>query len=136
MVPRGIEGAAGVTAMERSVKGTTVKVVEPLMFPERALIVAVPSPVLIAKPEVAMMATEVFEEPQATEAVMFCVLPLLNVPVAVNCRVVSRAMDGFAGVTEMETRTAALTVKVVEPVTEPEVAVIVVDPWPALVAKP
>ncbi len=131
-----MEGAVGATAIESSVNGATVKVVEPLMLPEFAAIIAVPSPVLVARPAVDMIATDVSDEPQATEAVMFCVLPLLNVPVAVNCLLDPRAIDGFADATAMETSAAEVTVKVVDPVMEPEVAVIVVDPWPALVARP
>ena len=136
VVPSGIEGAAGVTAIERSVRGTTFRAVEPLMFPKLALMVAVPSPVLVAKPDVDMMATDVFDEPQATEAVRSCVPPLPNVPVAVNCLSVPSAIDELAGVRAIETSVAALTVKVVDPLTEPEVAVIVVDPCPTLVARP
>jgi hypothetical protein len=46
------------------------------------------------------------------------------------------AIEGFAVVTSMETRVAAVTVNAVEPLTEPEVVVIVVDPVPALEARP
>jgi hypothetical protein len=46
------------------------------------------------------------------------------------------AIDGFAGVTPIDTRVAAVTVKVVEPDTEPRVAVIVADPMLADVASP
>jgi hypothetical protein len=44
-------------------------------------------------------------------------------PVAVNCRVSPFAIDGFAGVTPIDTSVAALTVKVVLPLTPPNVAV-------------
>ena len=47
---------------------------------------------------------------------------------AVNCCVRPAATDGAAGVTEIDVNTAAVTVNVAEPVTEPEVAVIVVVP--------
>ena len=40
---------------------------------------------------------------------------------AVNCNCCPAAIVGFAGVTVMETRVAAVTVSVVEPLTEPEV---------------
>jgi hypothetical protein len=58
------------------------------------------------------------------------------VPVAVNCCVLRIAIEGFAGVTSMETRVAAVTVNAVEPLTEPEVAVMVVEPIAALEARP
>ena len=57
-------------------------------------------------------------------------------PVAVNCCVDPRAIDEFSGDTVIETSAAVLTVRVVEPVTEPSVAVMVVCPVPALVASP
>jgi hypothetical protein len=46
------------------------------------------------------------------------------------------AIDGLAGVTAIETRVAAVTVSVVDPVTLPEVAVMVVVPTPVDVANP
>ena len=49
---------------------------------------------------------------------------------------VPRAIEGFAGVTAMETRDAALTVKTVLPLMEPDVAVIVAVPVLTLVANP
>jgi hypothetical protein len=45
-------------------------------------------------------------------------------------------MDGFVGVTAMETSVAAVTVNVVEPDTEPDVAPMVVVPTLAPVARP
>ena len=52
-----------------------------------------------ARPPAAIVATLVLEEDQATELVRFCVLPSLNVPVAVNCWVSPAAKVGVAGVT-------------------------------------
>ena len=45
-------------------------------------------------------------------------------------------MLAFAGVTEIETSAAGVTVKPVEPAIVPSVAVIVIDPWPIDVASP
>lgn len=53
-----------------------------------------------------------------------------------NCCVVPRAMEGLTGLMAMETSAAELTVSVVEPVIEPEVALIVVVPAATLVASP
>jgi hypothetical protein len=56
--------------------------------------------------------------------------------VAVNCCVVPRAIDGDAGVTANETSEAAVIVSAVDPVTMPEVAVMLAVPWATLVASP
>ena len=45
-------------------------------------------------------------------------------------------IDGFAGVTAMDCSVAAVTVNTVEPLTAPEVALIVLVPTPAPVARP
>ena len=57
-------------------------------------------------------------------------------PVAVNCWVSPLAIDGFAGVTAMDTRVAAVTVSVVEPLTLPDVALMVEVPVATAVASP
>jgi hypothetical protein len=49
-------------------------------------------------------------------------------PVAVNCRVSPFAIEGFAGVTPIETSVAAVTVSVVLPLTPLSVAVMTDDP--------
>ena len=56
---------------------------------------------------------------------------------AVNCWVVPSGSDGFCGVIAIETSPpAALTVRFAFPLTEPELAEIVVVPAPVLVANP
>ena len=75
------------------------------------------------------VATPVSDEVQVAHAVKSCcVLPASdNVPVAVNCRVVSGAMlGGFNGVTLIDA--TGYLVSVVDPVTLPEVALIMVEP--------
>lgn len=59
-----------------------------------------------------------------------------NVPVAVNCSVVPVTMVGLAGVTAMDTSVADVTVRVAEPVTLPETAVILTVPGAAVVTSP
>jgi hypothetical protein len=49
-----------------------------------ALMFADPIPTAVARPLEAIVATAAFEELQVTAAVRFCMLPSLNVPVAVN----------------------------------------------------
>ena len=53
-----------------------------------------------------------------------------------NCWLVPDAVDGFVGVTVTETSAAVVTVRVVDPLTVPEVAVMVVVPRPVPVARP
>ena len=60
----------------------------------------------------------------------------LYVPVAVNCCVALLVIEGFAGVTAMDCNVAAVTVKTVEPLTAPRVALMVLAPTPAPVARP
>jgi hypothetical protein len=74
----------------------------------------------VANPAALIVAVAALEELQATEFVMFCVLPLVKVPVAENCCVRPAATEGFAGVRVIDTRAGAATVRVVEPVMEPD----------------
>lgn len=49
-----------------------------------APIVVVPVPAPVARPDALTVAIVEFDDDQVTEFVRFCVLPSLNVPVAVN----------------------------------------------------
>ena len=51
-----------------------------------------------------MVAVETVSEDHVTVLVRFCVLPSVNVPVAVNGCIVPSAIDGVAGVIASETR--------------------------------
>ena len=53
-----------------------------------------------------------------------------------NCWVKPFVIDGFAGVTAIDCSAAAVTVNVVEPLTAPEVALIVLVPAATPVASP
>ena len=75
-----------------------------------------------------IVATVVVADAQVTDAVRFCVLLSLYVPVAVNCCVAPLLIDGFAGVTAIDCSVAAVTVSTVEPLTAPSVALIVLVP--------
>ena len=140
VVPSEIDGLAGVTAIETNAAAVTVNVVLPAIEPEVAVILAEPVPTALANPcELAALltvATVVVSELHCTVFVMFCVLPLVNVPVAVNCCVVPKGMLGIAGVAAIETKAADVTFSVVEPVTDPDIAVAVVLPTATLVASP
>src|SRR5271157_6549271 len=118
------------------VKVVTVKVVEPLIVSTAASIVVCPALTALASPVALMVATPDADELHVAVLVRFCVLPSLYVPVAVNCCVLPTAMEGFAGVTAIDTSTAAVTVSVVEPVILLIVAPIVEAPLLTPFAKP
>ncbi len=109
---------------------------DPLIVPKAALIVVLPLATLDARPEALMVAAAGVEEVQTTDAEMSCVLLSLKAPMAVNCFVELVGIVEFAGVTAMDTKVAAVTVKDAVPLTNPDVAVIVVVPVPTLVASP
>ena len=83
-MPAAVDGLAGVTAIEVSVAAVTLKVVEPAIAPLVALIVVVPTFSADANPPVLIVAVAVLEDAHVTLLVRFCVVPSLNVPVAVN----------------------------------------------------
>jgi hypothetical protein len=56
--------------------------------------------------------------------------------VAVNCCEAPSAIDGFCGATEIETRVAAVTVRPAVPFTDPDAAVMVIEPAPKPVERP
>jgi hypothetical protein len=131
-----IDGFAGVTAIDCNVAAVTVNTVEPLIAPDVALIVEVPTPAPVASPDALIVAVVVVPEVQVTLDVRFCVVPSLNVPVAVNCCVAPLVIEGFAGVTSIDCSVAAVTVNTVEPLIAPDVALIVEVPTPAPLARP
>lgn len=76
MVPDAIDWFVGVTLIDKSAAGFTVRVVDPLIPPEFAVIVPLPTPTPVARPPldiVAILGAEV----QVTDVVRFCVLPSL-----------------------------------------------------------
>lgn len=131
-----ILGFAGVTAMLERVGPVTVSVVNPITAPDAAWIVEDPALRAVALPVVEMVATAGVSDDHITELVRFCVLPSVNVPVAVNCCVAFLAIVGLAGVTAIDFNVAAATVRVMEPTTLPEVAVMSVLPADFAVAIP
>jgi hypothetical protein len=56
--------------------------------------------------------------------------------VAVNCCALPDAIEAVFGVTAIDVKTAAVTVRVAEPLTVPDEAVIVAVPAATLVARP
>ena len=57
-------------------------------------------------------------------------------PVAVNCWLAPTAIEKFAGVTVIDAKVGCVTVNSVEPLTVPDVAVIVEDPAATPIANP
>ena len=114
----------------------TVSTVEPTTPPSVAEIADVPVPTPVASPTVLMVATVWVAEPHVTWLVMFCVELSENVPVAVNCWLVPLTMLGLGGVTEIVCKAAALTVRMVEPLTPLNVALMVDEPLATPVARP
>src|SRR5205085_3256858 len=119
----------GVTCMEPKVAAVTVFVVEPLLPPNAAPIVALPWLRPLARPRdpsaLDTVAAASFELDQVAVAVRSWVEASEYVPVAVNCRVFPLATVGLVGVTWIDTNVAAVTVIVVEPVLPPNAALIV-----------
>src|SRR6266849_2386411 len=66
---------AGVTAMETSAAGVTVRVAAPLMLPDVAVIVAEPALMVDAQPVALIVATGVLLDIHVTEAVISAVEP-------------------------------------------------------------
>lgn len=135
VVPTAMLEFAGVTAIETRLAPVIVSDAVPVTEPELAVIVATPVPTLVTRPVESAVAMDEDDEDQVTDW-SHCVLPSSKFPTAVNCCVVPSAMDGVAGLTEMEMRCAGTTVKVIASVNEPTVAVIVVEPAAMVVAKP
>ena len=117
----------------------TMIVVEAEMELEVAEMVAVPCPELVARPwlpTVLLMTATDDDELQVATVVRSCVLPSLYVPVAVNCWEAPSAIDGFCGAMEIDSRVAAVTARVAVAFTDPDAAVIVIEPAPTPVARP
>jgi hypothetical protein len=83
-----------------------------------------------------MIAVGAADELQATTEVTSCVLPSVNVPVAVNCCVVPRTTVGVCGFIASETSVTGFTTSVADPRTEPELTLIVVVPALSVLASP
>lgn len=70
-----MDAFAGVTAMESMVAGVTVRLLEPLMDPELAVMVAFPAAIAVTSPVAETVAVAVAEESQVAVLVRSCVLP-------------------------------------------------------------
>jgi hypothetical protein len=127
---------AGVIVIDARFAAFTVSAAFPLTPPIVAEMVAVPIFNPVASPLTVIEAIPVLEDFHVTTPVTSCTLPSEKVPVAVNCCEIPNGMFGFAGVTAIKLITAAVTVKVVDPETVPEVAVMVLLPAASAFASP
>lgn len=107
-----------------------------VIFPDFAVMELCPGPSAVANPPELICATLVLEETQVTESVISTVLPPCTVPVAVNCWVEPLEIEGLVGLMAIETKFANVIVTEVDPLTVPEVAVIVADPEETPVMTP
>jgi hypothetical protein len=137
--PREIEELAGEMEIEVAVALDTLSVVPDDAVPVVAVILELPAATPMAKPAApfTLMATAVgFEDVQFIEAVTFCTLPSVIVPMAVNWSLVPCAIVGFAGDTTTETTVGAVIVRFAFPLRPENIAVIVTVPAALLVTWP
>jgi hypothetical protein len=140
LVPLAIDGVAGVTAIETKFAGVTVSVVLPLIPPIAAEMLVLPVVRPLARPfesaAFETVATAAMLDAHVTLSETSWVEASSKKPVAMNCCWVPLAIDGTGGVTAIETRVAAVTVRVVLPLTAPKVAEIREVPAATPVASP
>jgi hypothetical protein len=137
VVPRGILGLVGVTAIDTSVAGVTVSVVLPDMFVAGSMAVIEFEPVAVdvAKPfepdTLLTLSTLGEDEFQVTDAVISWVELSVYFPRAINFFVVPSGILGLVGVTAIDTSAAGVTVSAVLPdkFVVGSVAMIMVGPW-------
>ena len=86
-MPSAIERLGGVTAIDTSIAGVTVKLVEPIILPEMAEILVMGTVVLsaVARPAGLILAVGSIDDVHVTDEVRFLVLESVYVPMAVNC---------------------------------------------------
>jgi hypothetical protein len=135
---RGSDNDDGVIDSPVRLAESTNRLVEAATVPTAAVIVVDPPVRPVATPDALIEATPVLEEVQDAVLVTSALLPSLKVPIARNCTVIPTLLVGRAG--DMTTDTSVAcgcdTVRLVDPETEPEVAVIVVVPAAKVAASP
>lgn len=128
--------AVGVMASDTRVPVPTARGTVPVTPVADAEMVTDPLFFPWAIPEDRIEATLGLDDFQARPARLVPTLPSLKVPVATNLIDVCLAILGFTGLMLMATKWAVDTVRPVEPLIEPKVAVTVVLPFAILVASP
>ena len=136
VVPSGITVFPEATVIEASVAAETVSASDPLMVPDPAVTVAVPTCWPVASPEVLTPKIPPGELVQEMEFVRFCVLPSVYVPCAVSCTCAPNGIvERFVPI-EIETSAGGRMVSGVDAFTDPLFAVIVVTPIEVEFAPP
>jgi hypothetical protein len=138
--PTWFVGLIGWTTIWLSVGPVTVTVVDPATPPTVAVTVVVPTPVAVSCPRAPLalltVATPVLAVVHTAVAVRSTVVMSEYTPVAfIDWRMPTSIVE-FAGVTDIETSAAAVTVRVVEPVTPARLATARVVPSALPVASP
>ena len=140
VVPSALFGLVGVIAKDTSVAGVTVRVVDPEVLPDEAVIVVAPAATEVARPmepEVLLIvAMGEAEDAHVTEEVRSCVVLSEKVPVATNCCFVFLTMPGLTGVMDIDLSVAGVTVTMVDPNMFPHFAVIFALPTPVAFVLP
>ena len=138
--PTAIVAVPGVIVMDMRVAAVTVSVVVFVTDPSAAVIVVEPTVIAVASPlepaVLLIVATALFDEVHTTDAVMSWVVPSLNVPVAVNCSVVPIAIWAATGDMLIDVSVAGVTVRVDNPNTPSNHAVMIVVPDATGMANP
>jgi hypothetical protein len=127
---------AGVIWSEASADDSTTTMLAPLTEPCCAVMVAAPADCPVTWPAVFTLATLLADDVQVTALVIVCVLPSLNVPVALTPMVDAGARTALGGVTEIETSVTELTVSCVEAVTPSSAALMLATPGATEVTTP
>jgi len=130
---RGVCNAAGELQVLATIVINAVSVVEPIM----AEIAVDPSDTPVTKPVVGpTVATEEESDVQLATLVTFTVVPSEYVPVAVSCLTIPTPESAGLGVIEIDSRTAGVTLNVVLPATDPDIAVMTAEPCNKLWTSP
>jgi hypothetical protein len=133
-------GFVGVTSIDTNIAEVTVSGVDADTAPRVAEIIVAPGLAVVVIPfepgVLLIAATALTEELQVAEAVMSCTELSVYTPVATKRPVRPLAKLALVGVRSITTKVAAVTLRLVEPDIFPIVAVIVVDPGLAVVARP
>ena len=135
VAPVGMVEFGGAIASETKVALVTVIDAVPVIEPDVAFSVAVPAATAVTSPEESTVRVPGALEDHCTDG-RICVLPSSKAPVAVNCCAVPAAIVAVAGLSVSEVKCAFTTETVVESLSAPIVAVIVVIPAPTREARP
>lgn len=127
--------AAGLVDTTVGATAFTVRLPVSETVPKVPVMVLLPPLTAVAKPAASIVAA-VVDEPHVVVAVTSIVIPLSRVTIAVYCTVCPMFSVVLSGVTESETATGVVTVRLALPLIVPTVALIVLLPALNVVARP